>query len=201
MSAARPRCCTPLGSEEVWDGAWVGGTPGYRRLLAETKARGVAWHRVRPGDTRTIDGVTFTVVAPDSVWVSAQQDANEASVVVRVTYGSVSMLLTGDAEGGEEQWIRDHTADTALRADVLKVGHHGSRTSSSPALLDAVRPRVAVISVGRINTYGHPSPETLSALARSGAQVLRTDRAGTVVVRTDGRSISVEAGAERWGVP
>ncbi len=92
------------------------------------------------------------------------------------------MLLTGDAEGGEEAWVRAH-ADTLLRADVLNVGHHGSRTSTTPALLDAVRPRLAVISVGRVNTYGHPSPITIGALASSGAQVLRTDRSGTLVHR------------------
>lgn len=189
-----------LGADEIWDGAWVGPTPGYRRMLTEARARRIGWHRVHPGDTRVIDSVEFTVLAPDSAWVMAQQDANEASVVVRVRYGAVTMLLTGDAEGGEESWLRDH-ADTALRADVLKVGHHGSRTSTTPALLDAVQPRVAVISVGRINRYGHPNPGTLSALARAGAQVLRTDQTGTVVVRTDGRQLIVRTGDETFAVP
>ncbi|MBI3792829.1 MAG: ComEC family DNA internalization-related competence protein, partial [Gemmatimonadetes bacterium] len=189
-----------LGADELWDGAWVGPTPGYRRLLTVARAQRTAWQRVHPGDTRTIDGVAFMVLAPDSAWVTQQQDANEASVVVRVRYGAVSFLLTGDAEGGEEAWLRAHD-DTALRADVLKVGHHGSRTSTTPALLDAVAPRLAVISVGRINTYGHPNAGTLDALARAGAQVLRTDRAGTIVVRTDGRVITAEAGGERWEVP
>ena len=188
-----------LGADELWDGAWVGPTPGYKRMLTEARTRRIPWHRVHPGDTRVIDSVEFTVIAPDSAWVTQQHDANEASVVVRVRYGAVTMLLTGDAEGGEEAWMRAH-ADTTLRADVLKVGHHGSRTSTTAALLDAVAPRLAVISVGRINTYGHPSPGTLSALARAGVQVVRTDRAGTVVVRTDGRAIEVEAGGERWPV-
>ncbi len=189
-----------LGANEMWDGAWVGPTPGYRRLLTEARARRIPWHRVRPGDTRVIDSVEFTVLAPDSTWVADQRDANEASVVLRVRYGSVRLLLTGDAEAGEEAWMRAH-ADTALRADVLKVGHHGSRTSTTPALLDAVQPRVAVISVGRVNTYGHPSASTLSALARSGVQVLRTDRGGTVVIRTDGRALELEAEGQRWLVP
>jgi competence protein ComEC len=189
-----------LGADEIWDGAWVGPTPGYRRLLDEARTKRIAWHRVHPGDSRIIDSVEFTVLAPDSTWVTEQQDANEASVVLRVRYGAVSMLLTGDAEGGEESWLRDH-ADTALRADVLKVGHHGSRTSTTPALLDAVQPRLAVISVGRINKYGHPNAGTLSALARAGAQVLRTDRSGSIVVITDGHRLSVRTDDDRFSLP
>ena len=85
-----------------------------------------------------------------------------------------------------------------LHADVLKVGHHGSSTSTSSAFLQAVRPKVALISVGAGNTYGHPSKSVVHALVGSGAQVLRTDHLGTIVVRTDGRSITIEAGGERW---
>ncbi len=189
-----------LGADELWDGAWVGPTPGYKRMLGEARARRINWHRVHPGDTRVIDSVEFTVLAPDSAWVTEQQDANEASVVVRVRYGAITMLLTGDAEGGEESWLRDHAA-TALHADVLKVGHHGSRTSTTPALLDAVQPRLAVISVGRINRYGHPNPGTLSALARAGVRVLRTDQLGSIVIRTDGQRLAVRTGDDTFTVP
>ena len=87
---------------------------------------------------------------------------------------------------------------TELRADVLKVGHHGSSTSSTPEFLGAVNPRIALISVGAANTYGHPSPAVVRSLVNRGAQVLRTDHVGTVVVRTDGQSIRIEAGGERW---
>jgi competence protein ComEC len=85
-----------------------------------------------------------------------------------------------------------------LRADVLKVGHHGSSTSSSDAFLDAVHPELAVISVGAANMYGHPSNDVVHAFARVGAEVLRTDEAGTVIVRTDGVHIEVEAKGEKW---
>ena len=85
-----------------------------------------------------------------------------------------------------------------LHADVLKVGHHGSSTSSTPAFLDAVRPRLALISVGAGNTYGHPNTGVLAALAARGAQVLRTDLTGTVVVRTDGTHIYVETHGDSW---
>jgi len=81
---------------------------------------------------------------------------------------------------------------------VLKVAHHGSATSSTPAFLTAVKPRVALVSVGFANTYGHPSTEVVRGLTSAGAQVLRTDQLGTIVVRTDGRSLTVEAGGQQW---
>jgi competence protein ComEC len=84
---------------------------------------------------------------------------------------------------------------------VLKVGHHGSRTSTSARFLGAVRPRLALVSVGAHNAYGHPSPEVMQALRDSGVQVLRTDRVGTIVVGTDGRHLQVEARDERWTIP
>ena len=136
------------------------------------------------------------VVAPDSVWTASLAYANEASAVALVQYGQIRFLMTGDAEAGEEEWMLAQAAD--LKADVLKVGHHGSSTSSTSAFLDAVKPRVALISVGVANSYGHPSRDVVQELVGRGAQVLRTDQVGTVVVRTDGRSLTIEAGGERW---
>jgi competence protein ComEC len=85
-----------------------------------------------------------------------------------------------------------------LRADILKVGHHGSRTSSSEQFLDAVRPRLALVSVGAGNVYHLPTPMIMDRLAARGAQVLRTDRLGTIVARTDGRRIRVAAAGDEW---
>jgi competence protein ComEC len=109
-------------------------------------------------------------------------------------------LFTGDAEAAEEDWLlaRD---PAALAADVLKVGHHGSSTSTTAPFLAAVHPRLALVSVGAHNAYGHPDAAVMQALHTSGAQVLRTDRAGTIVVRTDGRRLEVEARDERWSIP
>jgi competence protein ComEC len=109
-------------------------------------------------------------------------------------------LLTGDAEAPEEAWLIAH-AGAELHADVLKVGHHGSSTSSSADFLDAVNPRVALVSVGAGNAYGHPSSEVMRSLVERGATVLRTDQLGTVVVRTDGRTLRVEAAGRDWAVP
>jgi len=98
----------------------------------------------------------------------------------------------GDAEGAEEGDLLALPRER-LRADVLKVGHHGSRTSSSPAFLAAVAPEIAVVSVGARNRFGHPNPGTLGALDAVGARVWRTDREGAVTVTTDGASLRVSS--------
>jgi len=117
--------------------------------------------------------------------------------VVLVQYGAERFLLMGDAERGEEQWLLSHDS-AALHADVLKVGHHGSATSSTGEFVQAVAPRLALVSVGAGNSYGHPSQSVLRTLAHRGAAILRTDRSGTVVVRTDGRSLEIEQNGDRW---
>jgi len=187
-----------LHPERYWDGAYVGTSETYRESLTAAREAGVRWHRARPGDSLIVDGVVVTVVAPDSAWMSHLDAPNEASVIAFVRYGSVRFLLMGDAERGEEQWLLDH-ADS-LQADVLKVGHHGSGTSSTPEFLDAVRPRLALVSVGAGNSYGHPSANVMLALAERRALVLRTDREGTIVVHTDGSSIDVEEEGDRWAL-
>jgi competence protein ComEC len=180
-----------------WDGAFAGTSEPYRESLEAARDARVHWERVRPGDTLRVDGVFLRVLAPDSSWMAALDDPNEASVVLLAQYGTVRFLLMGDAEGGEERWLMENER-AFLAADVLKVGHHGSSTSSGNDFLDAVRPELAVISVGAGNSYGHPDPGVIQALARHGAVVLRTDREGSVVVRTDGRSIDVEEGGDSW---
>jgi competence protein ComEC len=180
-----------------WDGAYVGTSETYRHALIAAAETNVTWERVRPGHRRIIDDVQVEFLAPDSVWTRELADPNEASVVIRVTYGSVRFLLVGDAEREEERWLLARDS-LALRAEVLKVGHHGSTTSTTEAFLRAVRPAIALVSVGAGNTYGHPSPHVLASLAGAGATVLRTDRQGTVVVRTDGLTLEIQAQGERW---
>jgi competence protein ComEC len=113
---------------------------------------------------------------------------------VKIRYGSRALLFVGDAERAQEDELLD-THRHALRADVLKVGHHGSRTSSQPRFVEAVRPGHAVISAGARNSFGHPSPETLATLLAQNVSVWRTDRDGAVTVTTDGRSLEVRAAA------
>jgi beta-lactamase superfamily II metal-dependent hydrolase len=109
-------------------------------------------------------------------------------VVLRVVYGRTSIVLSGDAEEEEERDMVDRYG-SFLASDCLKTGHHGSITSSSRAYLEAVRPSLAVVSVGRNNRHGHPSAVVLARLASSGADVARTDEEGAVMVVSDGSSL------------
>ncbi len=181
----------------VYDGGFVHTSDAYRATLAAARARGVPWHLARAGDSVTVDGVTVVMLAPDSAIVAHAAEANEASVVALVEYRGMQVLLTGDAEKDEEDWLRAHDA-SRLRSDVLKVGHHGSRTSSSPAFLDMVRPRVAIVSVGAGNRYGHPSPGVIEDFRARGVQLLRTDDDGTVVVAIDGSMLRIRTDEGSW---
>lgn len=191
MRALRP--------SEYWDGGYVAGIGAYDASLVAAAESGVRWRHVHPGDSLAIDGVVIRVLAPDSAWSTTLADPNAASVTLLVTYGAVRFLLVGDAERDAEAWLLEHAAGE-LQADILKVGHHGSNTSTSAPFLAAVHPRVALVSVGAANDYGHPSRSVMRALAAEGADVLRTDQLGSVVVRTDGHFVEIEARGERWTV-
>jgi competence protein ComEC len=181
------------------DAGFPGAADAYRKSLAAARDVHTRWMRVHPGDSVNVDGVMITFLAPDSVWTASLTDPNLASVVTLVRVGDVRFLLTGDAEGPEEEWLLEHYR-SQLSADVLKVAHHGSSTSTTSEFLDAVRPRVALVSVGAGNTYGHPNANRLRSIAAIGGQVLRTDRLGTIVARTDGHRLSIAAGGDEWDV-
>jgi competence protein ComEC len=130
-------------------------------------------------------------IGPSHLLTGTRSDANNNSVVLRAVSRGVSILLPGDAET-EEQAALVTEAGAALRADVLKVAHHGS-PYQDPDLLDAVDPRVALVSVGAGNRYGHPSPAVLGRLTRGGARVLRTDTDGDIAVIVSGGSLAAVA--------
>ena len=113
------------------------------------------------------------------------EDLNNYSAVLRITYGSTSFLFAGDAEKLSENEMLHYE----IRSDVLKVGHHGSRTSSSERFIAKVNPRIAVISCGKGNEYGHPHSETLEVLKN--AEVYRTDQNGDIIIHTDGTTLTV----------
>jgi competence protein ComEC len=181
------------------DPGYVGSTPRYLAALDAARTEGIPWRRVHPGDSLVVDEAVITELAPDSTWAAGLNDANLASTVLLVRVGRVRLLLTGDAEAPEEEWLLSR-APEALRADVLKVAHHGSSTSTTEAFLAAVHPRLALVSVGANNSYGHPDAEVLQRLAAAGIPTLRTDVAGTIIVRTDGTRLEVEARGERWAL-
>lgn len=181
---------------ELWDtgqGESEGAGPVYDAFLARMRSRGV--RILRPRDlcgTRTVGGATVDILAPCPD-VAGDRGANDNSFVLRIRYGTRSFLFAGDAEHAEEtDLVARVGVGGGLRADVLKVGHHGSRTSTTPAFLEAVHPSLAVISCGVRNRFGHPSAMTLETLQAARVPVLRTDRVGSIVVTTNGTDLNVE---------
>jgi competence protein ComEC len=162
--------------------------PVYAEFLGALDRGRIAWHPARGGDRFTLDEVTFTVLHPAADWHGWGEDVNEDSVVLLVEFGGFQALFTGDAGFPAEAGLRGRLRPV----DLLKVGHHGSRGSTSGELLDSLRPVAAVISVGR-NDYGHPAPETLARLEARQVPVLRTDRDGPVSVTTDGTTMWVSS--------
>jgi len=162
--------------------------PLYYALLDELAAGAIRWHVARRDERFVLDGVAFTVLHPDPVWHGWGEDVNEDSVVLLVEYGAFQALFAGDAGFPAEAEMRNR----ARAVDLLKVGHHGSRGSTGDEWLDSLRPRAAVISVGR-NKYGHPSAPTLARLRRHGVEVWRTDRNGSITVTTDGTQMTVQS--------
>ncbi len=169
----------------------------YAALLRALEARGVPAKQAVRG--RVIDlggGATLTLLGPpEPPIVGSRSDVNANSVVARLAYRDFSVLFAGDAEAPTEAWLLSSGAD--LHAAVLKVAHHGSRYASGARFLAAVAPRIAVISVGAGNDYGHPAPQTLERLARRNAAIYRTDMDGDVTIETDGRSVDVHAARGR----
>ncbi len=192
---------TALTPRQWWEPAFVTSSSGYRKALVALRASGQPWRRVHPGQRWQLDGVSIEVLAPDSSWTAAQHDANETSVVLRVSYGRRRFLFMGDAEQQEESWLLERLPADALRADVLKLGHHGSRTSSGAAFVRAVDPVVGLVSVGAGNSYRHPSPEVLERFAGLRVPLLRSDLEGAVVVSTNGQWLEVSARGDRWRIP
>lgn len=148
-------------------------------------------HEIR-GNDFSWDGVEtqflWPEIAPAEIGPSPK---NNDSLVLRLKYGDRSMMLPGDAEKQAESSMLSDNGEAALRADVLKVGHHGSKNSTTMEFLAAVRPRVAVISAGEDNPYGHPNPELLERLTTAGVRILRTDRDGAVHVLADGKKLEI----------
>ena len=182
------------------DPGYVGTTPPYLAALAESARDHIPWQRVRAGDSIVVDDIVLTELAPDSAWASTLADANLASTVLVARAGGARILFTGDAEGPEEEWLLRHEAER-LHADVLKVGHHGSITSTTPRFLAAVHPSIALVSVGAHNSYGHPDAEVIDSLRSGGVITLRTDLLGTVVLRFRGSRVEIDAGGHRWTQP
>jgi competence protein ComEC len=172
---------------------WVGrdeDTPEFRSLLEEARRRGVRVVHKSEGDNLAWGTVRGKVLWPP-IEVPVNEASNDDSLVMRLEDGATSFLLTGDIEQPEERQILAESVP--LASDFLKVPHHGSKTSSTEPFLAAVRPRVAAVSVGLNNAYGHPSESVVQRYAEDGVRLLRTDHDGAITASSDGRSISVQA--------
>jgi len=137
------------------------------------------------GDSLMLGSASVQVLGPDTI---VEDDPNNSSIVLRVVYGETSFLFTGDAERAEEQEILD--AGYTLKSTVLKVGHHGSGSSTTYPFLREVMPEYAVISVGENNSYGHPAEDTISRLRDADVRVFRTDMQGDVICTSDGKTVT-----------
>lgn len=181
----------PVGT--VMEPAAPGTDSTYREMLGLVGRSGAAWDPARRGERFTVDSVDFTVLHPDTTWSGWGLDLNDDSVVLLVRYGAFRAIFMGDAGEAPEAALRGRVG----HVDLLKVGHHGSRTASGAAWLKELSPTVAVLSVGSHNRYGHPAPDALQRLGAQHATIWRTDQEGTVTVITDGRHVEVRGRSRR----
>lgn len=179
----------------VWMPRVQADTRTFEDVLLAIKAKGLRITSPAPRDTFELGGATVTALAPIG---SSYAETNDYSIVLRIDYGGTSFLFTGDAEETSENEML--AAGAHLKADVLKVGHHGSRSSTTDMFLDTTDPGYAVISCGADNSYGHPHAETLQKLDAKGIRILRTDKLGTITIRSDGKDVFLNS-SERDNTP
>lgn len=161
-------------------------TRTYLSMLDAAEEQGVEALFAYPGDSFSLCGGVLEILGP----VEDYKDLNNESLVIRFDFGETSFLFTGDQEATAEKDLLDSGADVS--ADVLKVGHHGSSTSTSTEFFDAVSPSVAVIECGEGNDYGHPHQEIRELLEDAGTAVYRTDLNGSIIIASDGKELTVQ---------
>jgi competence protein ComEC len=177
---------------QMADGGQRYGGHAFVDAMATARTQNVPVVYPRAGmQWETDDGVILHFIGPSLPFIEGPNAINSNSIAFLLTYGTFRMLFTGDAGSESERRFLDEGVD--LHADVLKVGHHGSAYGSSPQFIAAVRPKYAIISVGRHNLFGHPAVSTLQTLERFGVGVYRTDRDGAVTIVSDGRSEMVSS--------
>lgn len=184
---------------EIWDGVPVARNVERQALRDLAVRRRVPWRQVQRGDVLSFGPVEIAALNPPLPDWERPRVRNDDSVVLRVRFGDAEFLLTGDVGEAAEQDLS--FPDDRPRIRVLKIAHHGSRTSSSSAFVRAYPPEIAIASAGRSNPFGHPSPQALNRLRAAGARVFRTDRDGAVIVETDGQVVNVRTVlGQRWTV-
>jgi len=181
--------------KEFWDAGVPHTTRTYLDVLEERKAQGIKFVKPRRGDTREIGEARLEVLNPSKDL--PDENLNNASIVVKLTYGETSFLFTGDAE--LEAWKQmTESVRGSLRADLLKSAHHGSSNGTTEQILDAVRPKFVTISCAAGNDYHHPHPRVVNLLKErsKSIQLFRTDLEGTITALSDGKKITVTSEQE-----
>ena len=173
--------------DAIWTSGAIHTTGVFERFLDAIDSHQIPYFEATQNDTITVGSLIFDVVYGQE----SSSNLNNTSLVLHLRYGQVSFLFTGDAETSAEKDMISTVESARLNSTVLKVGHHGSSTSSSLEFLNVVRPQIAIYSAGSGNGYGHPHSQTIDNLLAVGALVYGTDDAGTVIVETDGASLQV----------
>jgi competence protein ComEC len=157
----------------------------YQNLQTQLKEKNVEMLLAKKGMRLDMGGgVVIDILFPDrdvSLW-----DSNDGSIIARLVYGSTSIMLTGDTTLKTERMVVKENSLADMDSEILKVGHHGSRTSTSEEFIKSVSPKFALISAGKDNKYGHPHKDVLDTLAASGVEIFRTDLLGTIIMKSDG---------------
>jgi competence protein ComEC len=164
--------------------------PEFARFSETVSAQRIPIHTIGGGDQLRFGAVIINVLWPPPAQSTDLPSQNNDSIVLRVRFGRLSFLLTGDIEARAEEALVPFAE--ILRADVVKVAHHGSKTSSTSGFIAAAHPRYAVISVGQTSIFGHPNPDVVKRWQEAGAQVLRTGNSGTITFSTNGYDLNVE---------
>lgn len=177
--------------KRIFDSGQVTTSSLYRQYLSLVQKKNIPFALAGAGKEIDIGGATLKVLSPPTPFIAGGEgELNNNSIVAKLVYGNFAMLLSGDAEQ-EAEAIMVKASNGGLKSQVLKSGHHGSRTSSSAAFLKAVGPEAAVISLGAGNEYHHPHPSTMRRYADNKIRVYRTDADGTVTVTSDGKTYSI----------
>jgi competence protein ComEC len=171
---------------EVWLSGNISTSETFQDLLAAIDSKGVDYNEPRMGEEYDIGPLAVEILYPKTI----TGETNEESISLKMTYGDVRFIFTGDAAQENEMEMVNSGAN--LNAEILNLGHHGSNTSTSPSFLKAVNPEVAIYSAGEDNQYGHPHAEVVNLIQNSGIKLYGTDVHGTVIVTTDGKDYSIK---------
>jgi len=172
---------------EIWHNGDTATSKTYSEFMAAVDSEGASVNIARRGNQILWADIILDVLnPPDKLW----SDTNNNSIVLRLSYGDIAFLFTGDAEKEAELSILESIS--SCQAEILKIGHHGSNTASSPVFIDAVMPEVAIYMAGANNRYGHPHQETIDALTKAGAKIYGTDINGTIIITTNGKKFAID---------